>query len=62
VNKYLKDLMRKAKAQGWRVEVASHMKWYSPDGRTIIVTGHSESDHRALKNTLARMRRAGFHD
>ena len=62
MNKYLKELKRRAEAQGWRVEVANHFRWFAPDGRTIIVTGSSESDGRALKNTLARMRRAGYRD
>lgn len=62
VNKYLKELVRKAERQGWRVEQHKHIKWFAPDGRTVIITGCTESDGRALKNTLARMRRAGFHD
>jgi hypothetical protein len=62
VNKYLKELERKARAQGWRVEKRNHLKWFAPDGRTMIVSGGTESDHRALQNTLARMRRAGFRD
>ena len=62
MNKYLKELKKRAEAQGWRVEQNNHLKWFAPDGRTIIVTGCTESDCRALKNTLARMRRAGYHD
>ncbi len=62
MNKELKELMRRAECQGWRVDVGNHHKWYAPDGRTIVVTGSSESDHRALHNTKARLRRAGFRD
>ena len=62
MNKYLKELARKAESQGWRVQKGNHLKWFAPDGRTLIVTGCTESDHRALKNTLSRMRRAGFRD
>ena len=62
MNKYLKSLMREARRQGWRIEKGNHIKWYAPDGRTLIVSGCTESDHRALANTLSRMRRAGFRD
>lgn len=61
--KELKELKRRAEAQGWRVlHARKHLKWFAPDGRTMVVTGITESDHRALANTLSRMRRAGFHD
>lgn len=62
MNKYLKGLIRAATAQGWRIERARHLKWFSPDGRALIVTGCTESDSRAYKNTLARLKRAGFHE
>ncbi len=62
MNKYLKELVRKARDQGWTVEKNKHLKWYAPDGQTLIITGFTESDHRALANTLARLRRAGFRD
>lgn len=64
MNKRLKELVRKASEQGWRVEKGhrNHLKWFSPDGQHLIVCGSTESDHRALHNTVSRLRRAGFHE
>lgn len=62
MNTYFRDLIRRLKAQGWRIEKHKHLKFYSPCGKHLIVCGCTESDHRALRNTLARLRRAGFND
>lgn len=55
-------LLNEAERQGWTVSPGKggHIKLYSPDGFTIVTMGSTESDRRALRNTIARMRRAGF--
>jgi len=62
--KELESLRLRAIEQGWRVERSNgdHYKWYAPDGKTIIVSGSTPSDRRAVKNQRSLMRRAGFHD
>jgi uncharacterized protein YijF (DUF1287 family) len=47
--------------QGWRVEQTgkNHFKCYSPDRKTIITTGGTLSDHRAIANIKSYLRRAG---
>lgn len=56
------QLKKLAERQGWQVERTKrgHYKWFAPDNHTIIVSGSTISDHRAIKNQKARMRRAGF--
>lgn len=46
---------------GWRV-VERQDCWlcYSPDGETIVNAHKTPSDQRAIKNTLSRLRKAGF--
>lgn len=63
-DKDLNQLRKLAEAQGWRVVRThnDHYKWYAPDGKTMVVSGSTPSDHRAFKNQLALMRRAGFHE
>lgn len=63
-DKELDQLRRLAVAQGWRVVRTNkdHYKWYAPDGKTMVVSGSTPSDHRAIKNQKALMRRAGFHE
>ena len=58
----LRDLIRLAETAGWTVEQTrnSHLRFLSPDGEHIIVCGTTESDHRAIRNTRARLRRAGL--
>jgi predicted RNA binding protein YcfA (HicA-like mRNA interferase family) len=56
----LRQLLRAAEARGWRVELTrrgGHVRLTHPDG-TIVVTGSTPSDHRALANLKAQMRRA----
>lgn len=63
MSKTMAELQRKAEQQGWRILRSSkHWKWLSPDGRSIVVTGCTASDHRADLNNLARLRRAGYRD
>lgn len=57
-----KDLKRTATRDGWRVITTgrNHLKWLSPDGRTMLFTGATPSDWRAIKNHKANMKRAGY--
>lgn len=51
-----------ARAEGWTVEPTknnSHIKMISPSGRVVFISG-SPSDHRAMKNALGDLRRAGL--
>lgn len=59
--KVLKEWRRQAEQEGWRIEHgSSHLKWYAPDGETIIVTPVSPGRGRAMENTAASLRRAGL--
>jgi len=64
MNSEWKKLRKKAEAQGWRVvpTKGQHLKWYSPDGQHIVVSGSSTSDRRGMANQLSNMRKAGFHE
>lgn len=56
--KDLKTLMKAAEKQGWRIEKGrKHIKWFAPDGVTIIVSGNTESGRAA--NHLARLKGTG---
>ena len=60
LNKDCAQLVRKAKKQGWRlVQGKQHPRLYPPDGGDYIVMPGSPSDHRAVKNIRAEMRRRG---
>lgn len=56
------ELLREARAQGWRVERTKRGHWqcYAPDGETIVVISGTTGDRRSLKQAIAEMRRAGF--
>lgn len=58
----LRKLVAEAEAAGWTVERTrnNHIRFLSPDGKHLIVCGSTESDHRAIRNTKARLRRAGL--
>jgi len=60
--KEVRDLVKEAERQGWRVEFSrGHYKLYAPNGdpRPITVAS-TPSDHRWLVNTVSKMRRHGF--
>ena len=61
MGKDYKELMRIAIGQGWRVEQTrgNHVRWIAPDG-SVTFTGLTNSDHRALLNHRARLRRMGL--
>jgi transcriptional/translational regulatory protein YebC/TACO1 len=58
----LGQLLKKAEEAGWTVvqgKRSSHYKLYAPDGKTIVTCGSTLSDHRAIKNIRAMLRRNG---
>ena len=58
-----KKVIREAERQGWTIEHGrkGQLKLVPPDPSRQIVTVHrTPSDHRALENTLANMRRQGL--
>jgi len=60
--KELKEIVRAAETQGWRVEQrrGGHLFFYAPDGKNIVTSGSTPSDSRALRNLIAQLRRHGF--
>jgi predicted RNA binding protein YcfA (HicA-like mRNA interferase family) len=55
----LKELLRAAEARGWRVELTrrgGHVRLVHPDG-AVVVAAATPSDHRALANLRAQLRR-----
>jgi hypothetical protein len=58
-----KQLIEAATKQGWRVaETRDGYQLFAPDGVNIVTIHLTESDARAFRNTIARMRRFGFDD
>jgi hypothetical protein len=53
---------KRALALGWRILPlkSGHERWLSPDGKTQVLVSGTPSDHRAMKNALADLRRAGL--
>ncbi len=59
----LKDLIKKAKKQGFRIERTkkNQTKFIPPDkAKQIVVAAGTPSDKRAFKNLLALLRNSGF--
>lgn len=56
------DVIRDALSQGWQHDrtVRGHHQFYAPNGRDIVTTGGTPSDHRSFRNFLAEMKRKGF--
>lgn len=60
-NKEIRILLKIARQQNWRIDgQGKHLRWFSPDGISIVVTGSTPSDHRALANIKRDLRRAGL--
>lgn len=58
-----KKVTREAERQGWRIERGrkGQFKLIPPDpARQIVFVHATPSDHRAIKNAIAEMRRQGF--
>lgn len=61
MDKARKQIIKSLTRQGWKiVHGKKHVKCYSPDGETIVTMATTASDHRALQNTKARLRRGGW--
>lgn len=60
--KEIRKLIRALEAQGWRVEEtgSGHYQAYSPNGEDIVTIPGTPSDHRSMRNTMSRLKRAGF--
>jgi hypothetical protein len=61
----LQRLIVLARSQGWSVErtESGHIGFYPADAsKSPVHTGTTPSDHRALKNLRAQLRRAGLRD
>jgi predicted RNA binding protein YcfA (HicA-like mRNA interferase family) len=58
-----RKLAKQAKAQGWEIRRTrgDHLVWVAPNGRKVYSSA-TPSDHRAVKNQRARLRRAGLKD
>lgn len=61
MDKDMKKLIRALKAQGFEVEISKrgHPMVYR-EGRLVATFSGTSSDWRAMKNGIARVRRAGF--
>jgi predicted RNA binding protein YcfA (HicA-like mRNA interferase family) len=61
MHKLVKELVKAARQQGWRVEIrgGGHVSYYSPEG-TVVFGPLTPSDYRALRNCKAELRRAGL--
>lgn len=58
-HKETNELIRAVQAQGWTVRRRrNHIQFCGPNGE-IVMTASTPSDHRALKNTKAWLRRHG---
>lgn len=55
-------VIREALAQGWQHDLTTrgHHQFFAPNGRDIVVTSGTPSDHRSFNNFMAQMKRKGF--
>ena len=59
----MRALLAELEAQGWRVKRTSgnHIKCIPPDrDAEIVILPSTPSDHRAMANAMAKLRRSGF--
>lgn len=58
----LRKVLKALEDQGFLLTRSSRGHWLidTPDGRRVAVLAGTPSDHRSLKNAIARLRRAGF--
>jgi predicted RNA binding protein YcfA (HicA-like mRNA interferase family) len=62
LRKEMRQLLREAERQGWRVELGrgGHYKLYAPDGENIVTAPSTPGSGASLRDTLAKMRSFGF--
>jgi predicted RNA binding protein YcfA (HicA-like mRNA interferase family) len=62
LKKELREILREARRQGWRVERTrgGHYMLYAPDGKNIVVAASTPGKQSSIRETLAEMRSYGF--
>lgn len=62
MDKEVRELVAEAERQGWRCELRKSGHWmlFPPNGMGPVVMAGTPSDHHWKRNTIAKMRRAGF--
>lgn len=65
MQKDFKKLIRQAEKQGWRVETkkkSGTVMLFPPNGMSPVPIHHTNSDRKALRNTIAVMKQRGFQE
>lgn len=59
VHPRFKDLLKESRAAGWEVRLTrgDHLRWTHPQASSPVFSAATPSDHRAVKNTRAMLRR-----
>jgi hypothetical protein len=57
--RWLKQVRRQAEAKGWQVTLNGHVKFRSPEGRTVTCSA-SPRDPQTIYNVRRDLRRAGL--
>lgn len=60
--KEIREIIEEAERQGWRSKAlrSGHTLMFAPDGKSKVTLPGTPSEHRWLKNALAKMRQAGL--
>ena len=58
--KEIKNLAEKKNWRFYRAEKGSHWKFFSPDGKTIILVGENNINSETKKKILNRFKKAGL--
>lgn len=60
--KELKEIVRAARGQGWRVEKTKkgHLMFYAPDRVNKVLAAGTPGGGRAMQNLVAKLRGYGF--
>jgi predicted RNA binding protein YcfA (HicA-like mRNA interferase family) len=55
-----RDLRQLAKRAGWTISTTGggHLRLEHPEANGPVITGSTPSDHRAIRNAVAQMKRA----